>query len=349
MRALFMTGIEEPLEIRHVPLPEMGPDDAIVKITASGICRSDWHFWCGHMHLPLPTVLGHEIGGVVAAVGSSVRHLKVGQAVTVPFNLACGQCGYCRHGSQHMCDNGSTPLTSPGSGGWAEYCRIPNAELNCVRLPENVDELSAAALGCRYMTSWHALRDRAELKSGEFVLVMGCGGVGLAAIEIGTALGGLMIAVDVDDAKLAYAKTLGAVATINVRGMARETLNAEVRAMTGGLGAHIAVDALGGSKTSIPGLTSMRKGGRLIQIGVTSGDEDGHVSMPVDEMVHKEWSIVGSLGSPHGSFPELLNLVAAGRLKPGALVSRKVGLEGVNDVLASMGSFGTTGYVVITF
>nr|WP_314256842.1 alcohol dehydrogenase catalytic domain-containing protein [uncultured Devosia sp.] len=347
MRAVVMTAPKQPLEVQTVPLPEIDADDVIVKINASGVCRSDWHFWNGDWEMQVPIVLGHEIGGTVVAVGSGVKQTKVGDRVSIPFNLACGHCPYCHHGEQNLCDNMITPILTKGGGGWAEYSRVPNADLNCIKLPDEVDELSAAALGCRYMTAWHGVRDRAALKAGETVVVMGCGGVGLAAIEICVALGGRVIAVDISDDKLAYARSLGASGTVNARSLNEIQVAETIKELSGGRGPHLAVDALGGSRTSLPALLSLRKGGRILQIGLTGSEDNGKINFPVDHLVLNELSLVGSLGNPHSSFPDLLGLVAAKRLKPSALVTRKIGLEDVNSVLNEMSGFNTSGYVVI--
>ncbi|MCA0043397.1 alcohol dehydrogenase catalytic domain-containing protein [Celeribacter litoreus] len=352
MKAAVMTAKRAPLEVQTVPVPEIGEDEALVKIIASGICRSDWHLWNGDWgwfaELPLPAVLGHEIGAEVVAVGSGVRNVKVGQRVTIPFNLACGHCPYCHTGSQNLCDNLMVPLFVPGGGGWGEYARVPTADMNCIALPDEVDALSAAALGCRYMTAWRAVRDRAHVTAGEFVAVIGCGGVGLAAIEIASAMGGLVIAVDIDDAKLTEAKKNGAIHTISVKGLSPEESVAKIQEVAGGLGPHVSIDALGGSRTALPAVNCLRKGGRFIQVGLTGAEDEGKVNFPADDIVNKEISVIGSLGNPQSTFPELLNMVAAGRLKPGALVSREVNISEVSGVLTEMDNFATSGYVLIT-
>ena len=352
MKAAVMVGVREPLEIREIPLPEPGPEDALIRVTASGICRSDWHLWNGDwnwfVETPRTTVLGHEIGGVVAAVGRSVKRLKVGQRVTVPFNLACGHCPYCHSGEQNRCDNMRTPHLIPGGGGWAQYSRIPGADLNVVPLPDEVDELSAAALGCRYMTAWRAVRDRGAVRGGEFVAVVGCGGVGLAAIEICSALGGIPVAVDIDEEKLARAGTLGAAYAISAKGLSPGQTAQKIRDVTGSVGMHVAIDALGGSRTALPAIHSLRKGGRFVQVGLTGEEDKGRVSFPADDIVNNELSVIGSFGNPQSSFPELLALVGSRRLNPGAMVSRQVGLEDTGSVLAEMDRFATSGYVVIT-
>ncbi|MFW2829421.1 alcohol dehydrogenase catalytic domain-containing protein [Sphingomonas sp. ID0503] len=353
MRACRYQGVRKDLLVEEVPVPEIGAGDALVRVVASGICRSDWHLWNGDLawlglDMPAPTTLGHEIGGVIERVGSGVRHVEPGMRVTIPFNLACGFCQYCRAGAQHLCDNQQFPFLVEGGGGWQQFIRVPTADVNCIPLPDGVDELTAAALGCRYMTAWRAVADRANVAGGEFVVVHGCGGVGLAAVQISAALGGRTIAVDIDDQKLATARAAGAFATLNVKGMDPTEVGAAIKDMSGGSGAEVAIDALGGTATTLGALYSLRKGGRLAQVGMTGRAEQGIVGVPLDLLVLQELSIIGSQGNPQSGYPRLLGLVASGRLNPTALVSRHVGLEEVQGVLEDMDEFKTTGYVIIT-
>lgn len=354
MRAAKAEGIRSPIEIAKVPVPLIEEDDVLLRVVASGICRSDWHIWNGDgawsgVNLPPTGILGHEVAGVVMEVGTRVRNVKAGQRVTVPFHLSCGHCASCMQGFQNRCDDGDSVNLLPGSGGWAQYMRVPSADLNCIGLPDEIDDLTAAALGCRYMTAWRGLSRRGAVSGGETVAVFGCGAVGLAAVEIARCLGAEVLAVDVDDSKLQLARDIGARGTINARGLSPEQTARAVKGLTGGdRGADLAVDALGLSHTVNSALHSLRKGGRLTQIGLTSQDEKGHVSIPLDMLVVKELEMVGSLGNPHWAYGELLKLVAGGRLKPQRLVSRQVRLSDVGSVLHDMDTFKTSGYVVIT-
>ncbi|WP_210251867.1 alcohol dehydrogenase catalytic domain-containing protein [Agrobacterium tumefaciens] len=354
MKAAKIAGVRGEISVADVQIPELGPDDALVRVVASGICRSDWHLWNGDwewvgMKLQPGAVLGHEIGGIVEAVGSNVKSVRAGQRVTVPFNLACGHCHHCSRGEQNICDNAAVPHLIPGSGGWAQYMRAPNANLNCIPLPDGVDELTAAALGCRYMTAWRAIQNRGALRGGETVAVFGCGGVGQAAIEIAASLGGRVIAIDVDDAKLARAKEIGAHDVVNAKGLSPEKTGEAVCQITErSAGVDLAVDALGSIATVHGALHSLRKGGRLSQVGLTSQAEKGIVAVPMDMIVLKELEIRGSLGNPQSEYGDLLGLVASRKLNPTALVSRTVSLSDVGSVLHDMDSFKTSGYVVIT-
>jgi D-arabinose 1-dehydrogenase-like Zn-dependent alcohol dehydrogenase len=353
MRSCRYHGVRKDLTVDTIPVPAIGEDEALVRAVASGVCRSDWHLWNGDwswlgLKLPDNTTLGHEIGGVIAKVGAGVRRVQPGMRVTLPFNYACGSCAYCRSGGQNLCDRGQSPAGVAGGGGWQEYIRVPTADMNCIELPDGVDEITAAALGCRYMTAWRAVADRASVRGGEFVAVHGCGGVGLAAIQISAALGGRPIAVDIDDAKLAKARESGAVATINARGLEPSQVGKAIKQAVGGAGTEVAVDALGGYRTTLGGLFSLRKGGRLVQVGMTAGDEKGIVGIPLDMLVLRELSIVGSVGNPQSAYPRLLGLVASGRLTPKSLVSQQIGLDDVLGILRDMDDYKTSGYVIIT-
>jgi D-arabinose 1-dehydrogenase-like Zn-dependent alcohol dehydrogenase len=241
-----------------------------------------------------------------------------------------------------VCD---TPLV-PGVAYWGGYGRrvaVPYADVNLVALPESVGFVDAASMGCRYMTSFHAVVDQAQVQGGEWVAVHGCGGVGLSAVQIATALGASVIAVDVSDEKLAFAKELGAVATVNA---AKDEPAGAIAGMTQG-GAHVSIDALGVAATCRNSVMSLRKRGRHLQIGLTSAAEKGEVALPIDLIVLKELSIIGSLGMQAPRFPAMLRMVEAGKLKPGKLVHRTIPLEEAGGVLASMDKYGTVGVTVI--
>ncbi len=347
MKAAVMTRLKAPLEIKEVPDPAPGPADAVVRVEACGVCRSDWHVWQGDwswagVRVRLPLILGHEFGGVVEAVGQDVRGFRPGDRVTVPFHLACGRCEYCYTGRSNVC----LALGAIGvsrDGGYGKLALVPNADVNLVRLPDGVDFLTAAALGCRYMTAYHAVMDRARIRPGEWVAIFGVGGVGLSAVQIAAAMGANVVAVDISDEKLERARAEGAVATVNAGG---GNPTSQVRRLTDG-GAHVAIDALGSAPTAQAALLSLRKGGRHVQVGLTSQQEQGMVALPLDALVFQEVEVIGSLGCPVTSYPGLLSLVAAGKLDPRRLVTQTIPLEGVNDVLNAMTEFGTVGFNII--
>ncbi len=342
-----MTGFRKPLEIQQLPDPRPGELDAVVRFEACGICRSDWHLWQEDftwvgIALQLPLVPGHECAGRVLEVGRGVRRIKVGDRVTIPFHLSCGQCEYCSTGRGNICQAFGF-MGAPVSGGFGELSSIPNADTNMVLLPDAVDATSAASLGCRYMTSYHGLVDQARVRPGEWVAVFGAGGVGLAAIQIAHALGARVVAVSRTKDKLDLARREGADATL----VAGDVAVGAIRDLSGG-GAHVSVDALGGSATAIPGILSLRKGGRHVQLGLTGKQDKGVIGLPVDAMVMQEQSFLTASGCPTTSYPGLLSMVASGALQPRRLVERRVDISGVNDVLTRLTDYRTSGFNVIT-
>ncbi len=347
MRAAVMEGFRQPLVVREVPDPTPAPHGVVIRVEANGICRSDWHLWTGDWSwlgiVPqFPHVGGHEFCGVVEEVGAAVRQWKRGDRVLVPFSSGDGTCDWCRSGHQNVCD---TPL-APGFSYWGGFGRlvaVPYADVNLVRLPETVGFVEAASMGCRYMTSFHGVVDQAEVQAGEWVAVHGCGGIGLSAVQIATALGANVIAVDVGDDKLALAKELGAVATVNAS--TTEPVSA-IFDLTGG-GAHVSIDALGVAATCRNSILCLRKRGRHLQIGLTTSAEQGQIAIPIDLVVFKECRLIGSLGMQAPRFPAMLRMVESGKLAPGKLVSRTVPLAEVGSVLESMDKFATVGVVVL--
>ncbi|MGC3998021.1 MAG: zinc-binding dehydrogenase [Anaeromyxobacter sp.] len=350
MRAAQMSSFRGPIEVVDQAVLPLPPDGAIIRVEASGICRSDWHFWNHDLtwfgfELKLPTNTGHEVGGIVEEVGPAVRAIKVGDRVTIPFHSADGTCPSCRGGYQNLCDN---PVPRDQRiGGWAQYATVRAADLNCIKLPEGVSALSAAALGCRFMTAYRAVTGRGQARPGEWLAVQGCGGVGLSAVQIAAASEALVVAVDVDDRKLAKAREEGAVATINAGALTPAQVGDAVKELTGG-GAHVSIDALGRAFTFEQSFRSLRKRGRHVQVGITSQEERGQVSLPLDMLTMLELEVVGSLGNPHPQYAELLSLVARRKLDPARLVTRQVALGDITDTLRRMTTFDTVGFEVIT-
>ena len=348
MKAAVVTRFREPLEIHDLTDPRPGPSEAVVRVEACGICRSDWHLWQGDwnwvgIELSLPHVLGHEFGGVVEATGTDVRHFKPGDRVTVPFHMACGHCEYCYTGRSNLClAHGAIGVHF--NGGYGRLTSVPSADVNLVHLPEEIDFITAAALGCRFMTAYHGVIDQARVRPGEWVAIFGIGGVGLSAVQIASAVGARVVAISRSEEKLARARNEGALAAVQA---SEEHLVDTVKEITGG-GAHVAIDALGSRNTLLPAVLSLRKGGRHLQLGLTGQMEKGMVALPVDAMVFQEITFVGSLGCPTSSYPGLLSLIASGKLEPKRLVTKRVPIERASDVLSSMTDFATLGFNMIT-
>ena len=341
MKALVIEDVQKAV-VKEVPVPEFEKDGMLIKTMANGVCRSDWHVWVGD-HGIIQPIIGHEFSGVVEEVGSDVKNFKRGDRVIIPFSGSDGTCPYCISGDTHLCDSFLVP-GSAYQGGYGEYVAVPLADRNAVHLPENLDFADAAALGCRFMTAYHGVIDRVHVLPGEKVVVYGCGGIGLSAIHIAASMGAYVIGVDINDDNLELAKKLGAHYTINSRNT--DPVEA-VKELTKG-GADVSVDALGITETCINGINSLKKGGRHLQIGVTTKKEAGFISIPVDDMVLNEKSFITTLGIPAGRFTSLLEQVALGNLKPGKMVTRNIKLSEVEGIFEDMSNFATKGTFVVT-
>ena len=342
MKAALLEAFGVPLRVATVPDPEPAPHGAVLEVRATGVCRSDWHAWMGHDDtVSLPHVPGHEMAGVVAAVGGEVRGFAVGDRVTVPFCCGCGTCAECREGHQNLCAR----EYQPGFDGWgsfADLVAIPWADVNLVRLPEAFGYAEAASLGCRFMTSFQGLVDRARLTPGETLVVYGCGGVGLSCVAIGAAAGATVIAVDLRSDKLDLARDLGAVAGVDA---SSQDPVVAVRELTLG-GAHVAVDALGSTTTSAQAIRSLRKRGRHVQIGLLLG-EHADPPLPIQDVIKGELTLLGTHGMPARRYGAMLSFIASRGVPIARLLDRRIPLSGASDALAGMATFAPTGVTVV--
>jgi alcohol dehydrogenase len=228
-------------------------------------------------------------------------------------------------------------------GSFAEYVAIRYADLNLVRLPESVEFVTAASLGCRFATSFRAVIDQGRIARDQWLAVHGCGGVGLSAVMIGRATGARVIAVDIDDAKLALARDIGAAHCINAT--ASHDVVAEIRELSGG-GAHVSIDALGSPITCFNSIASLRKRGRHVQVGLLAPDER-NARIPTGLVVANELEILGSHGMQAHRYPQMLEMMAAGSLQPQKLIGQTIGLEEAPAALVAMDRFAEVGVTVI--
>jgi D-arabinose 1-dehydrogenase-like Zn-dependent alcohol dehydrogenase len=334
MRAVVYEAFGQLPTVENVADPEPPPHGVVVRVEASGLCRSDWHGWMGHDPdiRRFPHVPGHELAGVVEAVGADVRRWRGGERVTVPFVCACGTCEQCAAGNGQICDR----QTQPGFTHWgsfAEHVALDWADVNLVGLPDEVGAAAAAGLGCRFATAYRAVLQVGRVQPGEWVAVHGCGGVGLSAVMIAADAGARVIAIDVSEAALAAARVVGAELAV--------VAGADVRELTGG-GAHVSLDAIGSEAVCAASIAGLRKRGRHVQVGLLPDPP----RVPMDLVIGRELELLGSHGMAASAYPELLALVEAGRLRPGDLVTREIGLDAVPAALAAMGE-GSPGVTVI--
>jgi alcohol dehydrogenase len=343
VKALIYKTFQGVIELQRIPDPTPKDHGVVIKVQATGLCRSDWHGWMGHdPDIKLPHVPGHELAGTIEVVGKDVRNFDPGERVTVPFVCGCGSCRECISGNQQVCDSQSQPgFTHWGS--FAEYVAIDYADTNLVRLPEEIDSVTAATLGCRFITSFRAVVAQGRVSGGQYVAVHGCGGVGLSAIMIASALGAKVIAIDIHEDSLKLARKMGAHYTLNAS--RTSDIAAEVREMTQG-GAHVSIDALGSQQTCFNSIANLRKRGRHIQVGLMTGNHQ-HPKIPMDKVVAEELEILGSHGMQTHKYPEMLEMIRSGRLQPEKLIQKTISLEQAASSLPLMDQFEHKGVMVI--
>lgn len=343
MKALVYEAFSAPPQIKTLPDPSPRRDGVVIKIEATGVCRSDWHGWKGHdPDIILPHVPGHELAGTIAAIGKDIRNWKLGDRVTMPFVAGCGHCPQCHAGHQQVCDAQFQPgFTHWGS--FAEYVAIDRADLNLVSLPEGMDFVTAASLGCRFVTAFRAVVDQGKARAGEWVAVHGCGGVGLSAIMIASSLGAKVVAIDISEDKLALARSVGAFACVNAKDV--PDVVAAVKDVTHG-GAHVSLDALGSPVTCFNSIANLRKRGRHVQVGLMLADHAAP-QIPMAQVIAHELEIYGSHGVQAHRYDAIFDLIDTGRLDPQKLVGKTIALEEAVGTLMNMDRFEGTGVTVI--
>jgi D-arabinose 1-dehydrogenase-like Zn-dependent alcohol dehydrogenase len=344
VRAVWFDAFGAAPGLREVPDPVPSAAGVVVRVEATGLCRSDWHGWLGHdSSIALPHVPGHELVGVIDAVGPEVRRFAVGQRVTAPFVCACGDCPECASGNAQVCRN----QTQPGFTHWGSYAErvaLHHADVNLIPVPDDLDAGAAALLGCRFATSYRGLVHQARLQPDETLVVAGCGGVGLSAVMIGRALGATVIAVDISAAALDTAARVGATYTVNSAGLSDDEVVARIRSVTGTDAAvQVSVEALGRENTVGIAIRSLAPRGRHVQIGLLAEDP----RIPLGVVIARELTVLGSHGMPAADYPALLALVTSGRLRPQDLISRRITLDEAPAALAAMSTPGAPAGVTL--
>ena len=312
VRAVIYEAFGAMPRVVDVPAPACPPHSALVRVAATGICRSDWHGWQGHDAdiAAFPHVPGHELAGVVEEVGASVRSWCGGERVTAPFVCACGSCVECASGNGQVCER----QTQPGFthwGSWAELVRIDHADVNLVGLPDGIGFVEAAALGCRVATAYRAVVQVGQVRAGERVSVYGCGGVGLAGILVGVAAGATVVGIDPDPAARALALELGATAAVAPGEVLPE--------------ADLSLEAIGHADALAASLRGLRRRGRHVQVGLLPQEP----VIPMGEVIARELQVFGSHGMAAHSYRQLLAL----ELPIGRLVTRRIGLDAAPQAL----------------
>ena len=305
MRAVRFHGVGRPLAVEDVDAPRPGPRDVLIDVAAAGVCGTELHFLDGLLTpARTPITLGHEVAGVVAAVGDAVEDVEVGDRVAVHYLHPCGRCRWCRTGDDHLCDDPLGFLAFATDGGFAEQIVVPASAT--VPVPEGLDLATAAVLCCSGTTALHAV-DMSGVTAGATAVVYGTGGVGLALVQVLREAGACPIAVARNPERLALAAELGAEATVNA---ATEDVAAAVRAVTGGAGADVVFELVGTAESSAAALACLGKRGTLVYVGYSFD------RVPIDplSLVVPEQRIVTSVGNRRSELVDALDLAARGRL-----------------------------------
>lgn len=341
MKATRFSAYGGALDIVEVSEPVCPTDGAIVAVSATGVCRSDWHAWQGHEPVALPHVPGHELSGRVAEVGADVRRWSVGDRVTVPFVCGCGRCEFCIAGEAQVCPDQTQPgFTGPGS--FAERVAVHQADTSLVALPDAIDDVTAASLGCRFATAYRSLVVHGRLGTADVLAVHGCGGLGLSAVLIGAALGATVVAIDPRPSARQAALDLGALTALDIA----DDVPARVQALGG---AHVSIDAIGRADVASASIRCLRRRGRHVQVGLLFG-EHASPALPMDRVIAHELEIYGCHGMPASEYPAMLAAIADGTIDPRVLIGSVISFNEAGAALAAMGDPGAdlgTGMTVV--
>lgn len=308
------------LQLSEVPSPEPAAGEILVRVAACGICHTDLHYIDhGVPTFKSPVILGHEVSGTVAGLGAGVTRFREGDRVLLPAVFTCGTCRACRTGRENICEQ-MRMLGNHLDGAYAEYVVAPVKD--CFPLPADIPLAEACLIGDALSTPYHAVKHRAQVQMGDTVAVFGCGGVGMNAVQFAALAGARVIAVDIDDHKLEWARHFGASDVINAR--ATERVDKTLKKRTGG-GVDIALEVIGKPETLRTAYDSLRPGGRLCVVGYCAEP----VTLPLSKTMFFELQIIGSLGCRPTDYPELIELVRTGRVKLGPLVTGRYALADI--------------------
>ncbi len=330
MRAMVLEQFGAPLKLKDVPVPKIGPNDALVRVRVCGAGLTVVIMIATPGRIKsYPRIPGHEIAGEVVEVGSEVRTVKVGSRVTNHFYLTCGNCRYCRSGRETLCENFRGNVGNGCDGGYAEYVALP--ERNLVPIPDGVTDLEAAVASDAIATPYHACHAEAQISPGDDVLIIGAGGgVGIHMVQMARLCGGRVIAAEVGEEKMELARTMGADEVIDSR---RGELVKQVKALTNGRGVDAAIDIVGNSKTLQASLESLAPAGRMVIIGSKPASvygEDPTFKVNPQEFMRQAQEIHGSRYVNNAEIARTLVLVKQKRIR--AVVNRTFPLEEAEHV-----------------
>jgi len=363
MRALVLREVGGPMNVETVPDPVPREGEALLEVMSCGICHTDLHVIKGEVAFPMPCVLGHEIAGVVRALGPGVHGIRPGDRVVTSFIMPCGICYQCIRGRDDLCEqfflknrqkgtllDGETrladaegnPIWMYSMAGLADYCVTPVSAV--YRIPDEVTTPDAALLGCSGLTAFGAL-NTAALRAADTLAVIAVGGVGLNVVQLAAVMGASRIfAVDLKDAKLQAAQRLGATDLINAADV--DPTDAILEA-TNGAGVDIAIEALGSAATISTAINTVKDGGRVVIVGIAPTGVEA--SFDITRLVRRKIEIRGSYGArPRVDMPRLISLAATGRIDMSSVVSEHVTLEEADAAYRRLSDGEIIGRAVVT-
>ena len=338
MKAMVLREFNQPFLPSEVPLPSIGNGDLLIKVKGCGVCYTDVKIASGLTpDISLPRILGHEVAGEVSALGKGVKNFREGDRVSLYFYVHCGQCPNCLDKRENLCLNLRGRIGFQWDGGYAEYTKVPAT--HAFKVPPDVSFEQAAILADAVATPLHALREQAQLRTGETLVIIGAGGLGLQAVQIGRFLGARVFSVDLEEKRLEMARAMGAEETFNA---AKGNLEESILSYTQGRGVDTVLDLVGKNETIHSSLAFLKKGGKLILVGYSF---DKPFSIFPAIIMRGEFRIIGSRACRPSEMEEVIALVAAKKIKP--LVSETVPLEQVNEVHARLKKNQILGRVVL--
>ncbi|MGO2633810.1 MAG: S-(hydroxymethyl)mycothiol dehydrogenase [Galactobacter sp.] len=346
VKGVIAPAKDAPVEVVDIVIPDPGPGEVVVDVLTCGVCHTDYHYVTGGIGDDFPYLLGHESSAVVSQVGPGVTEVEVGQRVILNWRAVCGECRACRKGQPQYCFNtfnatqkmtltdGTELSPALGIGSFAEKTLVAAGQ--CTPVADDVDAAAVGLLGCGVMAGIGAAVNTGEIKRGESVAVIGCGGVGVAAIQ-GAKLAGAttIVAVDIDQAKVDQAVKLGATHGVNSREV--DPVEA-IRELTGGFGADVVIEAIGRPETYEQAFYARDLAGRVVLVGVPTPGM--RIDLPLDDVFGRGGSLKSAWYGdclPSRDFPELVDQYKLGRLDLDALVSERIKLDEINEAFVKMG------------
>jgi propanol-preferring alcohol dehydrogenase len=340
MKAVRFIGVNQPLQMQEIPVPEIGARDVLVQVKAAGVCHSDAHYRAGISPVkPVPLTLGHEVAGVIVKTGADVTGVKIGDRVALHYNLSCGDCYHCSTGNDQFCEKVSM-IGHYTDGGYAEYIAVPAR--NAIRLPDEIPFEQGAILMCASATAFHALR-KSRLKGGETAAIFGAGGLGQSAIQLAKAFGAIEVyAVDINEAKLELARQYDAI-PINAK---QTDAVEEIKRLTSGKGVNVAIEMIGLPQTMKQALRVAGVLGRVVIVGLSNQPLE---IQTYTELLGNEVELIGSNDHHLQELPPLVDLARRKILDTSRIVTRTIPLDAdaINPALDDLEKFGSDVRTVI--